>query len=221
MVRIVRVAALVATLNGVSCFFEHEDGSSSSPLSHMHFNIDGADVNIDCTKLDSTQDPVGDSLDTVGGTSASTSETFLAWVPANAAALRAPTVVGDYPVVSWNENGPSTPPLPAPFSLTLNLYGVPAAQPDVNQQWFSCGAGQCGLPTPDPTHFQRITSITEQASGTPGMATFRISATFVAEVWKVTDRSTTTTATGDWSLLVTVPDPGTKLDGGAPDDGGT
>ncbi len=40
------------------------------------------------------------------------------------------------------------------------------------------------------------------------MATFRVSGSFVALVAKQQAGSATATATGDWSLLVTVPDPG-------------
>ena len=65
------------------------------------------------------------------------------------------------------------------------------------------------------------------------MATFRISATFVAETLNASDPSKTTTATGDWSLLVTVPatdggsgaggepDAGSSNDSGGTDSGAT
>ena len=61
---------------------------------------------------------------------------------------------------------------------------APSPMPATSNDWYSCGAGTCGLPKPDPAHYQQITLIVAQPASASGMATFRISATFVAETLK-------------------------------------
>jgi hypothetical protein len=178
--------------------------SSGEPPSHFHVELNSANVTIDCTKLDNSAQVYSSSLVSVGGASASTSETFQVYLPNGAAALRAPSALGVYPIADGNGTAP-----PVAFQIQLIVYDKPTPAPDPNPAWISCAPGECGLPTPDPAHYHQITSITEQASSTPGMATFRVSGSFVALVSTPQQGGpATATATGDWSLLVTVPDPG-------------
>jgi hypothetical protein len=172
-------------------------------------------VTIDCTKLDHRETPYSPALVFVGGTSASTSEAFTVFLPDSAVALRDPSALGDYPVLdARGQYGVDT--APQAFAISMSVFDTPAPYPNPNQKWDSCAAAECGLPDPDPSHYSRITSITEQPASTPGMATFRVSGTFTALVQPIGGSATApTTATGDWSLIVDVNDPG-----GAPPDAG-
>ena len=89
------------------------DASPSTPLSHFHVNVNGADVTIDCTQLDNAQQAEG-SLYRVGGRSASTAESFVAWIPGTAAGLISASALGQYPIVDWGGS-------PAPYSLMLRI----------------------------------------------------------------------------------------------------
>jgi hypothetical protein len=180
--------------------------SSGTPPSHFHVSLDSADVTIDCTKLDQTGAPGNGPSVWVGGASASTSETFSVLVPNSATTLRDPATLTSYPIIDPGNVNQLSPI----FSIALILYDKPTAQPDPNPEYDSCAAGECGLPTPDPAHSHQITSIVEQSSSTAGQATFRITGTFDALTRVVGPSQQTAEATGDWSLLVTVADPGTS-----------
>ncbi len=201
-----RVAAPVALAGGMaSCFAPTNGGDGGGGAqSHFHVQLNDTNVTVDCTKYDNSQQTYSAALISVGAESASTSETFEVYLPNGAAALRDPSALGKYPLA----NGYYTTGEPVAFELQLILYDPAAPEPNTSPPWDSCAPGSCGAPTPDPSHYHQITAITEQASSTPGMATFRVSGSFVALVAKQQAGSATATATGDWSLLVTVPDPG-------------
>lgn len=186
----------------VSCFAPTSGGG---PASHFYVQFNSTNVTIDCTKYDSNQTTYSSSLVTSGGQSQSTSETFGVYLPNSATALRDPAALTRYPIANGFLSGSDAP---YPFEIQFTLYDPPAPEPNQEPGWDSCAPGSCGTPNPDPDHYHQVTSITEQSSNTPGMATFRVSGSFVALVTKTQGGADTATATGDWSMVVTVPDPG-------------
>lgn len=196
-------------------------GGTNSTIwpSHFHVAIGPVDQTIDCTELDlDATDPasgdVGYGYQELGGESQSTGQTFKVKAPLSAVRLRDASLVTDYPIATFTSTrwlASNTPD--ALFALSLRLVD------DQGKLWTSCGPGDCGLATDDTTFRHQIVSIVEESKAS-GKATFRISGTYYA---LVTNAGAYTTASGDWSILVTVPDPGPTdcLQGCASSDGKT
>jgi hypothetical protein len=132
----------------------------------------------------------------LGGESRSLGHGFLILAPNSASALRDPSLLRDYPIRPYSTTVSSNDL--ELFSLALLVHEQPATQ------WLSCGSKDC--PSQDYVH--HIDAITE-LSKAPGKATFRIHGRFKAKMLRQGDAaSMPSDYEGDWSLKLTVPDPG-------------
>jgi len=185
---------------------EPQDAAPVLFESHFHIVFREVDLNVDCEMLDvDVSDPAqglaGYSYLQIGGFSRSTNQAFKVNAPLSAARLRDPSILGGYPILAWSSFTTANTPA-AILELSLRLVDSKGGY------WVSCGPGSCDLPTPDPAHQHTITEIEEQLASTPGVASFRIRGSYQARVRALDGSGELAEAHGDWSLLVTVPDPG-------------
>jgi hypothetical protein len=237
-------SALVVSVCNANCVPTSKTSTpgNSVGLSHFHVDINGHDVGIDCSMLDSLHDLNNDASGLarkiVGGQSQSTGQLFYVFVPGGASAYRNPGAIGKYPVIGESPASQyifSQDDTPS-FALFLRvLDGTGAA-------WVGCTVDQCGPAAQDSSlYYHEITEIAP--AGSPGTwmfedptnpnsyddagmlvpnigvptATFRVSGRYSALMHKETDTQQnppTTVATGDWSLLVTVVDVAPPADAG-------